>query len=365
VREQGSTHAGLTVAVTGAEGLIGRRVVDLLLDDPAVGRVVAIDLPGASGPAGPARRGLEHRPSDVRDPAIADALSGADAVVHLAFVLDPSRDEAAMHDVNVGGTRNVLDAARAAQVPKVVYVSSATVYGAHPDNPLPITESQPLRPNTPFSYVEHKAEVERWLPTWSAAGGEGTVLTVLRPSIVAGPGVSNFITRQLDAPRFNAVRGHKPPIQFVHVDDVAAAIVHVVRRDLPGTFNVSSTGWLSFDEVTAISGRKLLQVPEELAFTLADRLWRLGLGEAPSGQVPYLMHPWVVSTDALVATGWRPRHSNRDALAEMAAEHADLLVLGPLRTRRSHVRAAAAVTVVVAAGAVAVVARRRLRARRG
>jgi hypothetical protein len=66
-----------------------------------------------------------------------------------------------------------------------------------------------------------------------------------------------------------------------------------------------------------------------------------------------------------VATGWRPRYSNRDALAEMAAEHADLLVIGPLRTRRSHVRAVAAATLVVAAGAVAVAARRRLRARRG
>jgi hypothetical protein len=77
------------------------------------------------------------------------------------------------------------------------------------------------------------------------------------------------------------------------------------------------------------------------------------------------MHPWVVSTEALVATGWRPQHSNRNALAEMAAEHADLLVVGPLRTRRSHVRAAAAVTAVVALGAAAVVTRRRLRARRG
>lgn len=365
MNERRPTHTGLTVVVTGAEGLIGRRVVDLLLDDPTVGRVVAIDLPGASGPPGPARRGLEHRPSDVRDPAIADALSGADAVVHLAFVLDPARDEQTMRDVNVVGTRNVLDATRAARVPKVVYVSSATVYGAHPDNPLPITESQPLRPNTPFSYVEHKVEIERWLPTWSSAAAEGTVLTVLRPAIVAGPGVSNFISRQLDAPRFNVVRGHRPPIQFVHVDDVASAIVHVVRHDLPGTFNVSSTGWLSFDEVTAISGRKVLEVPEELAFSLAERLWKLGLGEAPAGQVPYLMYPWVVSSDALVATGWRASCSNRDALAEMAAEHADLLVVGPLQTRRSHVRAAAAATVVVGSGAAAVVLRRWLRARRG
>ncbi|MEX1177618.1 MAG: NAD-dependent epimerase/dehydratase family protein [Nitriliruptor sp.] len=353
--------AGLTVAVTGAAGLIGRRLVELLLDDPDVARVVAIDVTDPDGEPVAAR--LERRRGDVRDPAIGASFVGADVVVHLAFVLDPSRDEATMHAVNVGGTRTVLQAARDAGVRKVVYVSSAVVYGAHPDNPLPITEDQPLRPNTPFNYAEHKAEIERWLWPW-AAQQDDMVVTVLRPSIVAGPGVSNFISRQLDAPRFNAIRGHKPPIQFVHVDDVASALVHTVHHDLPGPYNVSSVGWLSFDEVTAIAGRKVLEVPEELAFTLAARLWKLGLGEAPAGQVPYLMHPWVVGVDALVATGWRPARSNRDALAEMAAEHADELVLGPLHLRRSRVRAVAAVTGLAAATTLATVAHRRFWGRR-
>ncbi len=348
-----------TVAVTGAEGLIGRRLVDLLVADEQVDRVIGLDLGGADGATRP---GHERRRADVRDPAIAAAFAGVDVVVHLAFQLDPSRDEAAMHAVNVDGTRTVFQAAADAGVRKVIYVSSAVVYGAHPDNPLPITEDQPLRPNTPFNYAEHKAEIERWLWPWTSRHPDLTV-TVLRPSIVAGPGVSNFISRQLDAPRFNAVRGHKPPIQFVHVDDVASALQHVLHRDLPGAYNVSSVGWLSFDEVTAISGRRVLAVPEELAFSLAERLWRLGLGEAPAGQVPYLMHPWVVSVDRLVATGWRPRRSNRDALAEMAAEHADQLVIGPLRTRRSVVRGAALGTVAVGTVAVAAALVRARRAR--
>jgi nucleoside-diphosphate-sugar epimerase len=323
-----------TVAVTGAEGLIGRRVVDLLLEDPGVDRVLALDV---GAPRGADRPGLERRRADVTDHAVARHLDGVDVVVHLAFVLDPSRDETAMHAVNVGGTRNVFEASVAAGVRKVVYLSSAVVYGAHPDNPLPLDEDRPIRPNTPFSYAEHKGEIERWLWPW-AEGHPELAVTVLRPSIVAGPGVSNFISRQLDAPRFAAVRGHRPPLQFAHLDDVAAAVRHVVSEDLPGVFNVSSEGWLSFDEVTAISGRAVLEVPEELAFTLADRLWRLGLGEAPAGQVHYLMHPWVVDVRRLVATGWNPRYSNRDALAVMAAEHADELVLGPIHTHRSTVR---------------------------
>lgn len=346
-----------TVAVTGADGLIGRRVVDLLLEDRAVDRVIALDL---GVPDGPERAGLDRRQADVTDVGVGAHLVDVDVLVHLAFVLDPSRDEQAMHAVNVGGTRNVLEAAAAAGVDKVVYLSSAVVYGAHPDNPLPLDESRPVRPNTPFNYAEHKGEIERWLASWTGTHPQLKV-TVLRPSIVAGPGVSNFISRQLDAPRFTAVRGHKPPLQFAHVDDVASAVQHVVDRDLPGTYNVSSEGWLSFDEVTAISGRSVMEVPEELAFTLADRLWRLGLGEAPAGQVPYLMHPWVVDVQRLMATGWRPRYSNRDALAAMAAEHADELVLGPLRTHRSTVRRVALASGVGAAAALVLAIRRRRR----
>lgn len=349
-----------TVAVTGAEGGIGRRLVDLLLDAPETTRVIGIDV---AAPDGPARPHLERLRMDVRDPALAERLSGVDVVVHLAFRSDPSHDEAASHAVNVGGTRNVFEAAASAGVRKAIHVSSALVYGAHPDNPLPLDEDQPLRPNAPFGFAEHQAEVERWLWPW-ADRHPRLMVTVLRPSVVAGPGLSNLVSRQLDAPRFNAVRGHKPPIQFIHVEDLATALHHVVRHDLPGVFNVSSEGWLSFDEVTAISGRAVLEVPEELAFSLTDRLWRLGLGAAPAGQVPYLMHPWVVSVDRLLATGWRPHRSNRDALAEMAGEHADELVLGPIRTRRSLVRNAALTAAVVGAVGLGTAVTRRRRRRR-
>lgn len=327
---------GRTVAITGVGGLIGRRLVTALEADAEVERIVGLDV---ALPDGLASLKLDLRRADVRDrDQLATAMAGADVVVHLAFQMDPLRDEERMRQVNVDGSCNVVEVAYEVGVRKVVYVSSAVAYGAHPDNPLPLTEDQPLRPNAPFSYAEHKGEVERWLADWTAAHPD-TVVTVLRPSIVAGTGVDNFISRQLDAPRFTVVRGHEPPMQFAHVDDVTSALVHVVTRDLPGVFNVSSEGWLSFAEATAIAGRKIVEVPEEVAFSLADRLWRLGLGHAPSGQVHYLMHPWVVSVEALLATGWRPQHSNRDALASLVRDHADRLVIGPVSTTRTRVRA--------------------------
>lgn len=353
---------GSTIAITGAGGVIGRRLVAALAAADGVDRVVALDVEAPAGlDAGDVD--LVVRRVDVRDRAeLAAAFAGADVVVHLAAQLDPLRDEARMRSINVEGTRNVVEVAHAQGVRHLVHVSSASVYGAHADNPLPLDEDRPLRPNRPFSYAEQKAEADAWVTDWAAAHPD-TAVTVLRPAIVAGHGIENFVTRQLDALRLTVVGGHRPPLQFVHVDDVASAIVHVVTHRIAGVHNVSAEGWLSFDEVVAITGRRLLTVPEEVAFTLADRLWRAGLAEAPSGQVPYLMHPWVVSVDRLTATGWSPRHSNRDALAALFEEHADRLVLGPVTTTRGRARGVAAGlgAVGVVAGALAV---RRARRRR-
>jgi nucleoside-diphosphate-sugar epimerase len=347
-----------TVAVTGVGGLVGRRLVAELDRDDAVDRIVGIDVRAPEGLTSPK---LAFTVGDVRDPGIADALEGVDALVHLAFQMDPSHDEATMHDINVVGTRTVAEAAVRAGVRKLVYVSSGVAYGAHPDNDFPLTEDSPLRANAHFNYAEHKLEVEEWLWPFDAAHPE-LLMTVLRPSIIAGPGVQNFLSRQLEAPRFTAVKGHKPPMQFAHVDDVATALAHVVRHDLPGAYNVTSEGWLSFDEVTALLDRKVVEVPEEVAFSLAERLWDLGIGEAPPGQVHYLMHPWVLSVDKLVATGWRPKHSNRDALVETVREHADWLALAGVRVRRSMLRGGVAMVGAGIAGLL-VLARVRRRAK--
>jgi nucleoside-diphosphate-sugar epimerase len=347
-----------TVAVTGVGGLIGRRLVAELDRDDTVDRIVGIDVRAPEGLTSPK---LAFAVGDVRDPGIADALDGVDALVHLAFQMDPSHDEARMHDINVVGTRTVAEAAVRAGVRKLVYVSSGVAYGAHPDNDFPLTEDSPLRANAHFNYAEHKLEVEEWLWPFDAAHPE-LLMTVLRPSIVAGPGVQNFLSRQLEAPRFTAVKGHKPPMQFAHVDDVATALAHAVRHDLPGAYNVTSEGWLSFDEVTALLDRKVVEVPEEVAFSLAERLWDLGIGEAPPGQVHYLMHPWVLSVDKLVATGWRPKHSNRDALVETVEEHADWLAVAGVRVRRSMLRGGVAIAGAAVAGLL-VLARIRRRAK--
>lgn len=319
----------MDVAVTGSGGLVGQRLVAALAKDPTVDRVVALDVAQQRVPAGVAA-GV----ADVRDPAIGDQLGGVDALVHLAFQLDPLHDEQAMREVNVEGTRTTLTAAVEAGVTRIVVASSASVYGAHPDNDVPLTESSPRRPPHDFSYAAHKGEVEDWLWGWAGGLSDDVTVTVLRPAIIAGPGVENFITRQLEMPRFVTVAGHQPPLQVVHVDDVVEAFRLAATTDMPGAYNVAAPGWLSLDEALAVLGRRRLDLPEEVAWSTAAALWRLGIGEAPAGQLPYVMHPWVLDVRRLEEAGWTARHSNRDALAALAAEHAPYVRLGPVRARR-------------------------------
>ncbi len=348
--------AGRTIAVTGANGLVGLRLVEALRRREDVDRVLALDIevPTSVPP------GVESRVVDVRDPGLAEVLAGCDALVHLASTVGPARDEVAMREVNVGGARNVLTCAAEAGVRRLVHLSSATAYGAHPDNDVPLREDAPLRANPDLAWARHKAEVEQWLWEW-AAGRDDVSVAALRPSLVTGPGTHNVLTRLFETRPFVTVRGQRPPVQFTHVEDVVQAIELLLDDpSLTGPFNCASEGWLSYDEFLAISGVRNVELPLEIAHQVAHRTWAIGLSPVPPGCLHYGMHPWVVDVNRLVEAGWRPKHSNRDALAELAAEHRDHVAVGPVRVRRSSLRnGAAAAAAVAGLGAIALRRRRR------
>lgn len=344
------------VALTGVAGFIGHRLLLRLESDPSVGRVVGIDV--AEPVVGGAK--LEFHQLDVRDARLGKVLVGTDVLVHLAFQAYPSRDPERMHSVNVDGTRNVLESAAATGVRKIIYLSSTTVYGAHADNDVPLTEASPMRANEDFAYAADKAETERVIEEFRARHPD-IVVTVFRSAIVFGPDVENFVSRMLEAPRFMTVRGYTPPLQLVHSDDVADALTLAVREDLDGVYNLAPDGWLDADEMLAMAGKRRVEIPEVIAFSVAERLWRAGLTTAPPGEIHFVMHPWVADNAKLRAAGWTPRYSNRDALAETVAAHQPWIALGRARVRKESIARGAAASLGVL-GALAVVRRRRHRA---
>ncbi|WP_442789213.1 NAD-dependent epimerase/dehydratase family protein [Kitasatospora sp. NBC_01302] len=303
----------LTVAVTGAAGVLGELVTARLVRSPGVRKVLAID--DRRGEAA----GVQWRVLDIRDPAVAERLRGVDVVVHLAMDLNMESDPRARSAYNVRGAQTVLTAAAAAGVHRVVLCTSAMVYGALADNEVPLAEDGELRATEEASLVGDLLEIER-LARRAPRAHPGLQVTVLRPAVVVGPGVDTVLTRHFEAPRLLVVAGSRPCWQFCHVDDLACALEYAVLGLVEGEVTVGCDGWLEQEEVEELSGIRRMELPAALALGTAARLHRLGLTPAPAGDLAYTMYPWVVSGSRLHEAGWRPRYSNEEVLAELLGQ---------------------------------------------
>lgn len=346
--EAAGRPGGLTVAVTGASSPVGRAVCRRLAGAADVRQVLALDA------ARPRVGGVRWRRVDPTDPALSSALRRVDVLVLLAVGADPDLDRAGQRRRTTVGASVALMAAAANAVGHVVVVTSARVYGAHADNPVPVADDAPLRAEPDGGPLGDLLEVESYLHQ-----AVGTV-AVLRPASLVGPGLDDTVGGPLDGPRLLVVRGSRPRWQFCHVEDLAAAVEAVVAARLTGPVTVASDGWLEQAEVERVLGRRRLELPADVVFGAAARLHALGVTAEPPGQLAYLMHPPVVGSARLRALGWRPRYTNAEALASHAAGRP----VFPVRRRVTARGATAAVGATVAlVGTAALV--RRARRRRG
>lgn len=344
------------VAVTGAAGPVGRRVVALLLSDPSVSQVVTIDRDpvGRHHHEHASGRVVSHRihlKGDELDPA----LAGVDVVCHLAGS-DPLEGTATDHDLHT--TTRLLDAARRAGVGHVIVRTTAAVYGAWPDNPVPLSETAPIRPNEESEWVRMRARIEDRVQAYAA--DPDVAATILRPCVTVSPAGPDELGRVLAVARLVAPTEGSAPIQFVHADDVASAVDVVRRRRATGVFNVAPDGSLDADMVRAlVGGSPRFPLPMSVARRITAFGWRHRLAPTPPGFVPFAVHPWVVANDRLRAEGWEPEHTNEEAfvVGHAAAPWASIT---PQR-RQELALGIAAATLVGGVAAGAAVIRRRLR----
>jgi nucleoside-diphosphate-sugar epimerase len=347
------------VAVTGAAGGIGRALTARLASSPAARKVIAIDRHRGDV------AGVTWRVADVRDPALAGRLAGVDVVVHADFDLTPDSDTRQRRAFNVRGAQTVLTAAAAGRVGRVVLVTSAMVYGARPDNPVPLPEDAPLAADADSSVAGDLLEVEQ-LARRSPRTNPGTAVTVVRPAALVGEGeeaVDTLVTRHFEAPRLLTVKGCAPRWQFCHVDDLIAAVEFTIAEGIDGAFAVGCDGWLEQDEVERLSGLKSIELPARLTFGTAQRLHRLGVTPAPAIDLRFVTYPWVVDCAALRAAGWRPRFDNAAALRVLLGQrHGRHAVAGRRIARKEATITAAGATVAVI-GTAAIVRRARRRHR--
>jgi nucleoside-diphosphate-sugar epimerase len=358
-------RGGPVVAVTGAAHGIGETFARRLAAADAVKKVIAIDSIRGDVPH------ATWRLADIRDPGLAERLGDVDVVVHLAVDTGAAEERADRHSTNVRGTATVLTAAAAAGVRHVVVVTSAMVYGAHADNPVPLSEAAPLRALADGALLDDLLEIER-LAAQAPRTHPGLSVTVVRPAALVGPGIDTFVTRHFEAPRLLAVKGAPTRWQFCHVDDLLSALEllstvdtdAVERPPHVGVF-VGSDGFLERSDIERVTGKRHVELPSAVAFGTAERLHRIGATPASSADLHFVVYPWVVEGAALAALGWRPAFDNESALRAALAESTGRLAIGGHRLGRRDAAAGAAVGATVALVGTAALVRRARRRRRG
>ncbi|MFC6878494.1 MULTISPECIES: NAD-dependent epimerase/dehydratase family protein [Actinomadura] len=348
---------GPVVAVTGAATGVGRLLAARLAEREEIRKVVAIDGQRGDVP------GVTWRVVDIRDPLLSNRLSDVDVIVNLDVERSPEADARDRRTHNVRGAQTAVTAAAAARVRRVVLVTSAMVYGAGPDNGIPLNEDAPLLAEANASIAGDYLEIED-LAANAPVTHPGLEVTVVRPAALVGPGIDTVITRHFEAPRLLSVKGSTPGWQFCHVEDLASALELVVVEDVPGPVAVGCEGWLGAEEVIEITGKRGFELPAALTFGMAQRLHRLGMTPAPATDLTYVTYPWVVDCARLRAAGWKPAYDNATALLalmeETAGRHA---VVGRRVGGKEATMATAAGATVAAIGAAAAIRRARKRRR--
>lgn len=324
--------ARLTVAVTGPTGTFGFGLLPLLEADPRIERVVGV----ARRPFDPAEHGwtkLVYRRGDVRDQAVLqDAFTGADVVVHLAFLIAGADGSDSARAINVEGTRNAFRAAAAVGARRFVYASSASAYGFHADNPIGMDEEWPTRPAEHLFYAQEKSELEDALADL-AAEHPSLGLYLLRPPVVIGPhmiGGKSRLAERLVPPVLAAARaaGRLPvpipvptpdlPLQVVHEADVGSALVQcIVGAGPPGAYNVAADGILTGADIVRELGLRPFTLGSGLLQRGARRVAGLPVADAVTGWAEAVSHPVILDTaKAKRDLGWVPRYSAIDALRD-------------------------------------------------
>ncbi|MCM6778606.1 NAD-dependent epimerase/dehydratase family protein [Nocardia sp. CDC159] len=313
----------MRVVITGATGNVGSRVVAALARDQRIDSVLGL-----------ACRIPHWRPertdwarADVRTDDLTAWFRDADAVIHLAWLIQPSRRPLDTWRANVLGSARVFDAVAAAEVPTLVYASSVGAYSPVRHD-LPVDERWPTHGWPAAAYTREKAYVERLLDTFERAHPNRRVVR-LRPGFIfqrqaasaqrrlfLGPLLPNPLVRPGLVPIVPAVRGLR--FQTVHADDVAQAFRLAVTGEARGAFNLAADPVVDPHRLAELLGARVVPVPARALRSAVAAAWRLRLVPAPADLLDAFLHlPLMDATRARTELGWSPRFGSLEALTEL------------------------------------------------
>lgn len=326
----------------------------------AAGRTTIVGVTGASWPLG---RRVVHRLQTNTNPFLVLDVSNdfpdidhVDVIVHLV----PGDHDAlaARSRSAVEGTPETLAFATKCATGHIVLLSSALVYGAWPNNPVPLTEDAALRPDFGFAFARQLATVEQMVDDWRGRA-PGRTVTVLRPVLAMAEDGDSSLVRALAAGMGGRMGEDDVPAQFLHLDDLADAVVLALEETLDGVFNVAPDGFVPGSRVRSLSGlAPRPRLPGRFAEIVSDLQWRFQRGPIPPGLRPYVRSPWLVSNGRLRAEGWIPTVTNEQAFVE-GTDTKWWTMLTPKRKQEIALGASALAAMVVIGWVLSWVRRRR------
>lgn len=329
----------MRVAVTGATGNVGTSVVQALSADPTIDEIVGI---ARRAPALSFAR-TRWVCADVARDDLRAVFDGLDAVIHLAWLIQPSRDRNTTLAVNVNGSRRVFEAAATAGVRTLVHASSVGAYSPGPKDRR-VDESWPTKGIPTSFYSRDKAEVEAILDGFERAHPEIRVVR-LRPGLIFKGDAASGIRRLFAGPLLPTPllrRGliaavpalERLSFQAVHSHDVAEAYHLALKRDVRGAFNVAAEPVLDSPELARLLHARQVPVSRRVLRAAADLTWKLRLQPTPPGWLDLALGvPLMDVARAREELGWAPSRSAGDALLELvdAMRRGDGLATAPLR----------------------------------
>lgn len=313
----------MRVVVTGATGNVGTSVLEALGGTPEVDEIVGVARrqPRLQMPK------VRWVRADVTTAELGPLFDGADAVVHLAWAIQPSHDEATMERVNLYGSRRVFAAVAAANVPALVYASSVGAYSPGSKDRR-VDESWPTDGIATSVYSRHKAAVERMLDEFELESPQVRVVR-LRPGLIfkaaaaseirrlfAGPLLPGFLLRSSLIPFVPRV----PRLRFqtVHATDVGDAYRRAVIGEARGAFNIAAEPAIGPEELGRVLRARPVPIPARLLRSAAALSWRLHLQPADAGWIDLALGvPLMDSSRAARELGWVPARTSLEALEEL------------------------------------------------
>jgi UDP-glucose 4-epimerase len=308
-----------SIAITGSSGLVGKNLISELAGEKSIDKIIAIDKVHPKIKSSK----IKFSKIDIIDTESIEIVgkllsdNKCKTLIHCALPNEPSKHIGRLHELQVIGSMNILLAAEAGKIRKLLLGSTTEVFGAMPSNPSYLTEKSSLRGNMHSSYLRDKIDVERQFNDFQMRHPK-KIVTILRPCTILGQKLKNSKISYLLQPTVTTALGFDPLMQFVHISDVTRAFLIAVKKDYPGIFNIVGDGVLPLSRALSIENKSNLPIPDVLLQVATRVLWNLNMSHAPAGHVDFLKYQCIADGEkARRVMGFKPTYSSEDALLSL------------------------------------------------